>query len=141
MSDNETSNKNLLDEVGFKNGAGLEQWETILQGKLGMKISDLQQAICEWLKKNSEEVSLDMTNIAPEGDYGRLIEDNDGMAQFLQTEASKPEHWSLLDVRLNNNMMQFGFSCKVVDDGESLRGFVYVSSGGKIRHAFAQNRS
>jgi len=133
----------VLDDLGLEAGASIEKWDEQLQEKLGLKIIDLQNAICEWIKKNSEELTHEFVNIAPSGDYGKLLEDNDSMAEFLKNESAKPEHWNLMAARGNENpnLIQFMFDCEVVDEGDTFKGFVFVSKSGKIRHAFAQNQA
>lgn len=133
----------ILDDLGFIEGTGSEEWDLKLQEKLGLKILDLQNAICDWIKNNAEEISQDFVNIAPLGDYGNLLEDNDSLALFLREESAKPEHWELMGVKStdNQNMIQFIFDCSAVDDGNTFKGFVFVGKSGKIRHAFAQNQA
>lgn len=133
----------ILDDLGLVEGAGSDQWDTQLQEKLGIKIIDLQNSIAEWIVKNAEELAQDFTNIAPMGDYGALLEDNDSMADFLKQEVIKPEHWLLMGVKPsdNPNMIQFLFDCDAIDDGDTFKGFVFVSKSGKIRHSFAQNQA
>lgn len=133
----------VLDDLGFIEGAGIEEWDLKLQEKLGLKIIDLQNALCDWIKRNAEELSQEFVNIAPSGDYARLLEDNDSLAVFLKEESAKPEHWKLFGMKPsdNPNMIQFMFDCTVVDDGDTFKGFVFVSKSGKIRHSFAQNQA
>ena len=38
----------------------------------------------------------------------------------------------------NTSLVKFLMSCKAVDDGDSLKGTVFVSKSGIIRHAFVQ---
>lgn len=133
----------ILDDLGLEEGAGAEKWDEQLQEKLGVKVVDLQNSLCEWIKNNCEELTHEFVNIAPSGDYGNLLEDNDSMADFLKNEAAKPEHWKLMSVREsdNPNMIQFMFDCAAVDEGDTFKGFVFVSKSGKIRHSFAQNQA
>ena len=74
------------------------------------------------------------------GNYEKLIEDNEGMAEFLKTEGHKPEHWELHYISCGENdaLIQFMFMNKAIDQGDTFKGLVYVSKSGKIRHAFAQ---
>jgi len=137
------SDEKILDDLGFIEGAGPDKWEEVLQEKLGLKIVDLQKSICDWVTDNIETLSQDFINICPSGDYGKLIEDYNSISKFLKEETTKPEAWKIMGVRQNSNpnMIQFIFDCDVVDEGDTFKGFVFVSKTGKIRHAFAQNQS
>lgn len=111
------------------------------QEKLGTSIGQMQEALSKAVLSRAEELTLDFPNIAPLGDYEKLIEDNDGMTEFLKTEGHKPEHWKLYGINvsdLNKNLLSFIFHNMVVDDGSTFKGFVFVSKSGKIKHAFAQ---
>ncbi len=127
-----------LDDLGLVSGAGEEQWDIKLQEKLGLKIIDLQGSVSQWVSNNSDKLAGEFINVAPGGDYSLLIEDAAGMSSYFKEEVSKPEHWKLSGVRIVNNMLEFMFDCPVVDDGETLKGFVFTSKTGKIKHSFAQ---
>lgn len=118
-----------------------EKIDAVLQEKLGVGLENLRNALCESIKTRAEELALDLPNIAPYNDYGKLLEDNDSMATFLRDEASKLENWllnSLQDDSKNKTLIKFLFLNKAVDDGHVLEGLVFVSKSGVIRHAFAQ---
>ena len=119
----------------------LDQIESCIKEKLDVTFDMLKQSLSEYVVAHAEELTHEFVNIAPFGDYAKLLEDNDGMAEFLKTEAHKPEHWRLLGITPSDykkNLISFQFSNKSVDDGDVFDGFVYVSFEGKIRHAFAQ---
>lgn len=112
-----------------------------VEAKMGTSIQTMKERLSEWVLAHAEEMTLDLHNIAPLGDYEKLIEDNDGMADFLKTEAHKPEHWKLYGVRMsdvNKTLIQFVFANMAVDEGETMQGFVFSNKTGTIRHAFAQ---
>jgi len=118
-----------------------EQWDAKVQEKLGLSFADMKNALSQYVKDKAEKLALTFINIAPFGDYDLLIEDNDGMVNFLKTEACKPEHWSIESVYnnpKNPSLLQFTFYCTVIDDNDIFKGHVYVSKTGSIRHAFAQ---
>lgn len=118
-----------------------EKLKVNLKEKLGLTVEDLLEPLCKAVGERAEEVVLSLPNIAPYGDYGAMIEDNDGMAEFVKKEAVKPETWalhSIMDDSSNKTLLKFTFKNKCVDDGEVLQGLVFVSKSGKIRHAFAQ---
>lgn len=128
-------------ELGFLNDETPEQWDSKLQEKLGLSVADMKVALSKYINDKAEELSLTFVNIAPFGDYGLLIEDNEEMAKFLKTEASNPDHWNLessLNSPDNQSLLQFTFYCAAVDDGDLFKGHVYVSKSGAIRHVFAQ---
>lgn len=128
------------DELGLTEGGGTEQWSLQFQEKLGLNIETLQAAIGEWVISHSEELAKEFVNIAPNGDYSKLLEDKESMAAYLKAEASHPQHWKLVEAKADHNLLAVMFDNQIVDEGASLRGFVYVGKSGKIRHAFAQNQ-
>ncbi len=119
----------------------IAQVDAILQEKLGISIDFLKQQLSEYTVSHAEELTHEFVNVAPFGDYSKLLEDNDGMAEFFKTEAHKVEHWRLLGITpsdVQKNLINFQFQNKAVDDGDVFDGFVYVSFSGKIKHAFTQ---
>jgi hypothetical protein len=112
-----------------------------IQEKLGTTLNQMKDALSKSVQERAEELTLDFVNIAPMGDYEKLLEDNDGMADFLKLEAHKPEHWKLESIfvnTVNKELLSFVFKNIAVDDGEGFEGFVFVTKTGKIKHAFAQ---
>lgn len=112
-----------------------------VQEKLGTSLGLMQEALSKATIERAEEFTLELPNIAPHGEYEKLIEDNDGMAEFLKTEAHKPENWKLYGIKMSDvkkELISFVFHNMAVDDGESFTGFVFVTKMGKIKHAFAQ---
>lgn len=125
-------------DLGLVDGGGEEQWSQQIKEKLDLSVEDLKSSISKWMEIHAEELSLEFLTIAPYGDYGKMMEDNDSMAEFFKKEASDPQYWKLAGGKTEgDNMIQFCFDCQAV---ENLRGFVYVSKSGKIRHTFAQNQ-
>jgi hypothetical protein len=113
---------------------------TKIQAKIGTSVLQMQEALSQSVIKRAEELTLDFRNIAPLGDYGKLIEDNDGMCLFLKEEGHKPQHWKLFLIEYHHKrqLLSFAFANHGVDDGETFEGFVFVTKAGKIKHAFAQ---
>lgn len=112
-----------------------------LKEKLNLSLGDLKLAISNSIEKRADDISADMFNIAPFGDYGKLIENTKDMSAFLKVEGIKPENWTLnmiAEDQKNTSLIRFLMSCKAVDDGDSLKGTVFVSKSGVIRHVFAQ---
>lgn len=136
----EKEKDNLLDELGLVPGAGVDAWEKALEEKLKLSINDMQTAITDWLKTNAEKVAEEFVNIIPNGDYDLLIDDSHQMTEYLRTEAAEPGHWLLTEAKVRDNLIGLVFDCKVVDEGDTFKGFVFVTKNGKIKHAFAQNQ-
>lgn len=132
-----------LAKIKIKNASKEEldaQINTILQDKLELTLSTLKQELSEYLTSKANDLSKDITNIAPMGDYSNLIEHKDKIEHFLKNEAQKEENWHLFQIDLANKdkkLIQFNFSNTAVDDGDSVKGFVFVDFNGKVKHRFA----
>src|SRR5574338_1142003 len=114
-----------------------------IQEKLGVSFEQLKSHLSDYTIANAEEIAQEFPNMAPFGDYSKFIEDNDGMADFLKSDAHKPEHWQIERIKNSDHkampkMVVFVFGNDAVDDGSSFKGFIYVSFEGKIKHAFSQ---
>ena len=130
-----------FEDLGLDDKDEMPQIEQKIQDKLEVSVAEMKAALANYVQGHAEELSLEFVNIAPLGDYSKLLEDNDSMAEFLKSEGFKSEHWELRGIRMSDvqkNLLSFEFANKSVDDGEVFQGFVYVSFQGKIRHAFAQ---
>ena len=130
-----------LDDLDLEAEDLEEKLNTILLEKLGVGLVEIKSSLHESVKNRAEELALDLPNIAPYGDYGAMLEDNDSMATFLREEASKLESWLLYSLQQdhkNETLIKFTFYNKAVDDGKVLLGLVFVSKSGKLRHSFAQ---
>jgi hypothetical protein len=128
-------------EISFEECKEPEDFDKILREKLGIGFTECSQALCESLQDRAQEVAEDLPSMAPYGDYGKLSEDPEVITKFLRDEASKPENWKIefIEVRkANDQLMELIFVNKAVDDGDVLKGFVFIGLSGKIRHAFAQ---
>ncbi len=128
-------------EISFDNLKELEEIDGVLRDKLGIGFAECTQALCDSLLERAEEVVEDLPSMAPHGDYSKLMEDPESITKFLREEAAKPENWKfeMLEVRkAKDQLMELIFVNKTVDDGDILKGFVFVGLSGKIRHAFVQ---
>jgi len=115
--------------------------DSLLQEKMGIGLEALRAKLEESLKNRADELALDLPNIAPYNDYGKMMDDFGSMSEFLRDESSKPENWiihSIMDDAKNKALVKFTFVNKSVDDGHTLQGLVFVSKSGVVRHAFAQ---
>ena len=128
-----------LDKIDMKDPNYLELVEATLKEKLGVGFEELTAPLIAYVHSHAEELSLKFPNIAPRGDYSKLIEDNDGMSDFLKS-LNQSSDWKILaiDDDPKFNLLKFSFVSVAVDEGESLEGFIYLSKSGQIRHAFAQ---
>ena len=130
-----------FEDLGLEKHNLLEEVEPKIQDKLGISFKEMKDALSESVIQNADELAAEFVNIAPLGDYSKLLEDNKSMAEFLKTEAHKAEHWHLSGIRIldeKKKLLAFNFSNDSVDDGDLFKGFAYVSFEGKIKHAFAQ---
>ena len=128
-------------ELNFSEKDKIEDVDNLIKEKLGHSFLEMKEMISSYVKEKCEEISLDMINIIPYGQYDKIIDDNDNMAIFLKEEASKVENWeiySFMQNSTNQNLIQFIFNNKSVDDGDTLRGHVFISKSGVIRHVFAE---
>jgi hypothetical protein len=130
---------NLPELFDWQFDDGLETCFEKIEAK--MNINNMKEALSDWVLGHAEELSLELPNIAPHGDYSKLIEDNDGMTNFLKTEVYKLENWKLTSVKNSDitpsQLIAFGFRNKAVDDGgEGFAGYVYANKESMIRHAF-----
>jgi hypothetical protein len=119
----------------------MEQVQSKIQAKLGIEISYLAERLSSYVQENAATLIEDFPNIAPFGDYSKLIENPKEMIQFLMSEAHKPEHWKLQVVRVNDlspTLLTFEFGNKAIDDGDTCSGFAYVNFAGKLKHFFVQ---
>lgn len=115
--------------------------DEILKEKLNLGLEDVKKPLLEYLTSHAEEVCLELPNIVPFGDYDKILEDNDSMAQFLKTDAADSKHWLLYAVSDDDKfpqLIRFLFLCTAIDEGEALKGTVFASKTGVVRHAFVQ---
>src|SRR5271167_4910193 len=86
---------NVNSFFGFEKEETPESLIKKVEDKFGFPLLQMQEALSKSVIERAEELTLDFLNIAPKGDYENLLENNDDMADFLKTEAQKPEHWKL----------------------------------------------
>lgn len=118
-----------------------QRLDTVFAEKLGISLTALKEIVSKSLSERASQVVQEMARLVPFDDYDRMIEDRDQMAEFLQTEATKTEHWHFYSIdqdKKNVNLLQFMFFNKAVDDGHVLQGVVYTNKSGVVRHSFVQ---
>jgi hypothetical protein len=106
---------------------------------LGITSDKMKESISSVILNKADDIVLELKNIAPLGDYSKLLEDNESMINFLKTEVYKTEYWNLVRMDTDSTgLNKFTFNCTAIDDGQSLYAFVFVNDQGKIRHTFVQ---
>jgi hypothetical protein len=129
-----------LYELDKKDEQYWEKVNSIIKENLGLDVNEIKQVLCNNVKERAQELAVDLPNLAPYNDYSKMLENNDDMTQFIQTDVSKVENWILYQIEddlKNNKLLKFTFKSTAVDDGETVSGLVFISKAGKIRHAFA----
>lgn len=133
-----------MSEVPLKETKTPEEMDKVLREHLGIGFAECAQALSASLAERAEELMEDIINLAPYGDYDKITEDPEVILKFLKEEAVKPENWEIQFVEVkkeSDQLMEMVFFNKSVDDGDILKGFVFVGISGKIRHAFTQVHS
>jgi hypothetical protein len=135
-----------IDDLGLKELDELSQKENLdeffalldskLTEKLGVTLSNIKSAMSKSIIDRAEELALECPSIAPYENYKTLLEDNDSMAAFFKSDASKLENILLYTIDVDPKfpqLLKFAFVNKAVED---LKGTTYVSKSGVIRHNF-----
>ena len=125
-------------EVPLDDAKTAEDFDKAFREALGIGLSECSEALTAHLLENAGEMAEELINIAPYGDYEKVTEDKDLILKFLKEESSKVENWKLEFVDAKGQLMELVFFNKSIDDGDILKGFVFVGISGKIRHAFSQ---
>lgn len=129
-----------LADIPLKDCKTIEEMDETLRKHLGIGFAECAQVLSDAVAERAEELVEDMLNMAPYGDYDKITEDKAVMLAFLKEEATKPENWEIqfMDAKKDSQLMELVFFNKSVDDGDILKGFVFIGLSGKIRHAFPQ---
>lgn len=131
-------------EIDFEGTS--EEVKAKLEEKLGIKITDLREALEKYTQEHAGELGKDFITLAPYGDYGKLLEEENEIASFINEEAALAKNWALAyleqaDTRLvSENLLEFVFINTAMDEDEALRGIVYIGAGGKVKHVFVRNQ-
>ncbi len=121
-----------------------EDMNKALRELTGTGFAECAAALTAALKERVDEMADDLPYLSPHGDYSKMMEDRDQIRDFLLNEAAKDENWDchFLEVRKDtDSLMELVFVNKAVDDGDTLKGFVFLGFSGKIRHVFPQVNS
>jgi hypothetical protein len=129
----------ISDLKDLANTLSLEELDAKIKDNYGISLSEMAGALSVTVQERADEIVQGFMNIAPMGDYSKLLLDYPLMAQFLREEAHKPEHWQVYGLMAQDNgHIEFVFSNDSVDDGETFKGYVLINSKGDIKHVFAQ---
>jgi len=131
-------------DIPFGEAKKTEEIDALLQEHLKISLKDCHEALSISLEKRAEEFAAELTSLAPYGDYDKLTEDTDTITKFLREESTKLDNWKIefLEIKKDTDkLMELVFHNKSVDDGDILKGFVFIGLSGKIRHAFPQINS
>lgn len=102
-------------------------------------VNELTPHICSWLKNNAEDLVDTILNIAPNGDYSKLISEPDEMVKFVKEVCCNPEVWKCCSMSEKGQLFKFEFKCTAIDDGDKFFGIVMIGKESKkVRHAFVQ---
>ena len=133
-----------FEDIPFGDSKKPEDMDKVLREHLGIGLTECADALTVSLKERGGELLEELIYIAPYGNFEKIIEDKDAILKFLQEDAAKPENWELqfLEVKKEKDtLMELVFFNKAVDDGDILKGFVFLGFSGKIRHCFTQVHS
>jgi hypothetical protein len=131
-------------KAAIKEAKTPEDLDKALREHTGTGATECAAALTFALKERVDEILEDLPYVSPHGDYGKMMEDKDLIRDFLLNEAAKDENWELqfLEIRKDSDsLMELVFFNKAVDDGDTLKGFVFLGFSGKIRHVFPQVNS
>lgn len=131
-------------KLAMKEAKEPEDIDKILREHTGTGLSECASALTASLLERVDEMLEELPYVSPHGDYSKMMEDKDLIRDFLLTEAAKDENWTVqfLEIRkTQDTLMELVFFNKAVDDGDTLKGFVFLGFSGKIRHCFPQVNS
>ena len=136
-----------LKTITFSSEDTVEQVEAKIEEIWKVKFSDLRKTLEKCTKEIANKLAEDMITVAPYQDYGKLLEEPEAIAAFIRDEASVPKNWELsmveeTDTRLvAEPLLQLVFDNIALDELGTLRGFIYLSMNGKVKHAFVRSDS
>jgi hypothetical protein len=130
-----------IEDLDLKKEDTQQDLDQILQEKLGVSLSAMTVALQQYTQEHAEKLASNFLVMVPNGDYGRLLEDQIKIASFIREEAGSPDNWvaellSVYDDKKQPPMLKVAFLNKAVDDGNSMSGYVFVSFSGNILHSF-----
>lgn len=130
-----------IKDISFDDAKKVEDIDKILQENLHVSLAQCTEALSQSLQERAEEFVEELVTVAPHGSYEKLLEEPADILKFLKEEAHKPEHWILEMLGARNEkdqLIELVFQNKAIDDGDMLKGYVFVGLSGSIRHVFPQ---
>lgn len=132
-------------ELDLKKEDTIEAVMAKIEEKLKVSFNEMKEKLSAYTLNKYEDLSFQLRNISPKGDYSIILEDSNEIGKFLKEEAYKTEYWELFDVSLKElgamPLIVFHFKNMAVDDGSSLSGVIYVNFLGKIKHVFVHGEN
>ncbi len=128
-------------DLNFESSDTEEIVSSKIKEKLNIDIPAMKDCLSNFVIDNSDQLSNDFVNIIPYGDYSKFLEDADKISKFLKDEASKIENWKLIYITpsdINQDLIEFVFNNKSIDDGDIFQGHIFLNKSGKIKHAFTK---
>lgn len=132
-------------DLDLKKEDTIESVMSKIEEKLGASFNEMKDMLSKYTLNKHEEISSQLRNVSPKGDYSIILEEPKEIDSFLQSEAYKVEYWQLSDVSFKElgslPLIVFHFNNMAIDDGSSLTGIVYVNFNGKIKHHFVHGET
>jgi predicted HTH domain antitoxin len=130
-----------IEDFDFTEKQTLEEIAVIVKEKLGVSFPEMAELLSTYLDEKADEIAKNYVTVIPYGDYGKLLEGDVKIAHFFRTEATKPESWVPFKLYVSQDpkqpkMIEVAFDNIAVDEGDSIKGYVFISFAGVIRHAF-----
>jgi hypothetical protein len=130
-----------IEELDFTEELTEEQISQLFKDKLGIGFPEMAEYLSRYVAERAEELAQNYATVIPHGDYGKVLEGDDRIADFFRREATKPEAWIPHKIRSSTdpkypNMVEIMFLNKAVNEADSMMGFVFVSFAGVVRHHF-----
>lgn len=133
-----------IDTIIFSPGDTPEQVEAKIEETWEIKFADLRKTLETLTKEIAGKLAEGMITMAPFQDYANLLEEPEAITTFITNEGSLAKNWELgvveeTDTRLvAEPLLQLIFNNVAVDEPGTLKGFIYLSMSGKVKHAFVR---
>lgn len=134
-----------VDTIIFSPGDTPEQVEAKIEETWEIKFADLRKSLETITIETADKLAEGMITMAPYQDYSQLLEDPGAITTFIANEGSLAKNWELAmleetDTRLvAEPLLQLVFDNIAIDEPGTLKGFIYLSMGGKVKHAFVRS--
>jgi hypothetical protein len=130
-----------IEDLVFTEEQTEEQIDQMVKDKLGIGFAEMAEHLSQYIEEKAEELAQNYVTVVAYGDYGKILEGDDKIAQFFRQEATKPDSWVPFKLLSSTdpkypNMVEVAFINRAVDEGDSMMGYVFVSFAGVVRHSF-----